>query len=197
MRTGIGAASRQDLPAGYALARTIDLKKDRRLAPAVQLVFGAFAALAVAIAVLLDLRSGSARPLVLVPLTVVACLLYLAAHELTHGVTLRVLTGVRPTYDVRLPFLTTSSEAYLARRAWLIVALTPVVLWGLLLTNLVMLMPVELRLGAFVVLALNFAGSAGDLVASAVVARHPADALLHDAGETVAVYTRTTVPDEA
>lgn len=178
------------LPANYRAQHTVDLKKDKTLARAVQAIFVAVALIAVGAPLLFDLplETGWA-PVVTLLVTLAACLVYMAAHEATHGVTLQLLTGMRPTYTVRFPFLTTGNRAYLARRSAVIVALAPVLLWAIVLVVGLLTLPQDYRLTAYILLALNVAGSAGDFVEVHVVSRQQPDALVQDDGNKIHVFT--------
>ena len=170
-------------------ALTLDLKEDRRAAVTVQAGVAAAVGLLVVAAFVLDLPVDSPWPGWLVAVTtVIACLLYMVVHELTHGVVLQLVTGVRPTYAVRLPYLTTGSPALLSKRATAVVALAPMLLWGAVLLALLVVMPEELFLTTYVLLGLNLAGSAGDVVQTWVVARLPEHALVRDDGAATTVY---------
>jgi hypothetical protein len=112
----------------------------------------------------------------------------MAVHEATHGVVLHVLTKVRPTYAVRFPFLTTGSHVYLTRRSVAIAALSPAILWGIVLVVALFTVPAEYRLTAYILVTLNFAGSSGDYVEVVVAARQPRGALLQDDGSQIHVF---------
>jgi len=178
-----------ELPPTFREHLTVNLKRDRRLVLAVQGIFVLVAAIAVAAALLLDLSLATDwSPVITIPVTLVACLTYGAVHEATHGVVLQLLTGVRPSYSVRFPFLTTGNHAYLTRRSAVIVALAPAVGWGILLTLALLTLPQDFRLTAYIVLALNFAGSAGDVVEVHVVLQQQPDALVKDDGDEVHIF---------
>ncbi|WP_211219896.1 DUF3267 domain-containing protein [Glaciibacter superstes] len=87
----------------------------------------------------------------------------MAVHEATHGVVLQTLTTVKHSYAVRFPFLTTGNHAYLTRRSAIVVALAPAVIWGILLVAALLALPQDYLLTAYILLALNFAGSARGL----------------------------------
>lgn len=178
-----------ELPVTYRTYLTVDLKKDKKLAFAVQGIFVLLGLVAGGAALLLDLPLGTGwPPVVTISVTLAACLVYMAIHEATHGVTLRLLTKVRPSYTLRFPFLTTGNHAYLTRRSAVIVALAPAVLWGIVLLAALLALPNDYQLTAYIVLALNFAGSAGDVVEVYVVSRqHPA-ALVQDDGNKIHVF---------
>lgn len=193
-----GAPDSAILPDTYRHHSTVDLKKNRGLSGAVQVFFLLAAASAVGGALLLDLPlQTNWNPMVSVPVMLVACVVYMAIHEATHGVALQLLTRVAPSYTVRFPFLSTGNHAYLTRRTATIVALAPLVLWGIVLIAAVVTVPDDFRLSVYVLLALNVAGSAGDLVEVWVVARQRPDALLQDDGDEIHVFHPLASPAPA
>jgi hypothetical protein len=178
-----------ELPDTYRSQRTYDLKKDRRLAFAVQAIFGLVALFALGSALLWSLPiQSSLTPVLAIIVTLVACLTYMALHEGTHGVVLYALTRVKPTYTLRFPFLTTGNHAFLTRRSAVIVALAPAVVWGVVLLLAWAVLPEDYRLTAYVLLALNLAGSAGDFVEVYLVSKQPRDALVQDDGHKLHIF---------
>ena len=178
-----------ELPSTYREHRTVDLKKDKKFAVAVQGLFVLVALVAVGAALLLELPlETSWSPILTISVTLFACLLYMAVHEATHGVVLQILTKVKPSYGVRFPFLTTGNHAYLTRRSAVVVALAPVVIWGIVLVAALLTLPQDYLRTAYILLALNFAGSSGDCVEAYVVSRQQPDALVQDDGNKVHVF---------
>ncbi|WP_067856904.1 DUF3267 domain-containing protein [Nocardia shimofusensis] len=189
MRGEARLRSAAELPADYRIHRTVDLGRDRKFSFAVQGIFAVVAGVAIAAVPLLDLPlTSSWSSVVTVAVTLLACLVYLAVHEVTHGVVLQLLTRVRPTYAVRFPFVTTGNHAYLTRRDTVLVASAPSILWGLALLAAVFTLPTDYRLTAYVLTALNFAGSAGDYVEVFLIARQPPTALVRDDGDKVRIF---------
>ena len=92
---------------------------------------------------------------------------------------------------MRLPYLTTGNNAFVSRRAFLLSALGPLVLWGAVFLAAFALMPTDAFFTLHILSALNVAGSAGDLYQTARVLRLPAAALIRDDGRTTTVL----VPD--
>lgn len=184
-----GLRDATELPPTYRAHRTVDLKKDRKFAVAIQSIFALVALIAVGAAIVLGLPLGSRwSALLTVLVTLLACVVYMAVHEVTHGVALHLLTGVRPSYSVRFPFLTTGNCAYLTRRSAVIVALAPAVFWGSVLVAALLVLPQDYRLTAYVLLALNFTGSAGDYVEVYLVSQQQPDALVQDDGNKLHIF---------
>jgi hypothetical protein len=174
--------------AGHRHLKTLDLKEDKQAALVVQLLFVVIAGAFGAAALLLDLRLASGwETWLTVVVTMVACLVYMWAHEATHGVLLTAFSGHRSRYALRLPYLTTGNDAFVGRGVFLIVALGPLVLWGVLLLGLFFVVPADTRLTVYILSALNVAGSAGDLFQAWWVTRLPAGAKLRDNGNQTTV----------
>ncbi|AGS34827.1 integral membrane protein [Corynebacterium maris DSM 45190] len=178
-----------ELPTNYHRYLTVDFKKDRKFSVTLQGIFLAVILIAVTVALIFDLPLTSGwNPVVTTLATLLLLLVYMAAHEATHGVTLRLLTGTQPSYAVRFPFLATSSPLYLTRGSTVIVALAPCLIWGAVLVTALLLVPVDLRLTVYILLALNFAGSAGDYLEAVLALRQRREALLQDEGDCVHVF---------
>jgi len=92
------------LPSTYREHRMVDLKKDKKFAGAVQGLFVLVTLVAVGAALLLELPLETSWSSILtISVTLFACLIYMAVHEMTHGVVLQMLTKVKPSYAVRSP----------------------------------------------------------------------------------------------
>ena len=180
---------RIDLPDSYRLHSRLDLKDDKRAATTIKVAFALTVAAMIALALVLDLPFQSTLSTgVSVSITVVACLAYMVVHELTHAVVLWWLTRERPTVGVRFPYLITGSQAFLTRGRAVVVALTPLVLYTLVLLDLFRSLPSEFFLTVYVVLVLNVAGSAGDVLQARAFFRLPPEALIRDDGEETSVF---------
>lgn len=178
-----------DLPANYRLQSTLDLKEDKGAATTIKVAFGLAVAAMIVAALVLDLPFQSTLSTgVSVSITVVACLAYMVVHELTHAALLWWLTHERPTIGVRFPYLITGSQAVLTRVEAVVVALTPLVLYTLVLLSLLRSLPSEVFLTVYVVLVLNVAGSAGDVLQARAFLRLPPVALIRDDGEETSVF---------
>lgn len=177
------------VPADYQIAATVDLKTDRRAAVTIQAGAALTVAAAITVALLLDLPLDSGWSTGVTALvTVVAVVVYMVAHELTHGATLWSLTRVRPTYALRLPYLTTGSQALLTRRHAVIVAMAPFALWAVVLSALWLTVPQDALLTVYVLMALNVAGSVGDAVQAWAFSRLAPGSLVRDDGTQTTVF---------
>lgn len=178
-----------DLPDSYRLHSTLDLKEDRPAATIIKVAFALTVAALIVLALVLDLPFASTLSIgASTTITVAACLAYMVVHELTHAVLLWWLTRERPTVAVRFPYLITGSRAILTRGAAVVVALTPLVLYTLVLVDLLRTLPPDFFLTVYVVLVLNVAGSAGDVLQAHAFLKLPHAALIRDDGEETSVF---------
>lgn len=93
-------------------------------------------------------------------ITIVGLITYMILHELTHGLTISLLSKTKSKYAIRFSFLTTGTEAYLNKRSFIIVCLSPSVLFGLIIGILLFFIPQDYFLSLFTIFGLNFAGQA-------------------------------------
>jgi len=179
------------LPSGYLQYSTINLS-DRKTAIKIQYVFIGVAFLFFVGARLLDFPlSSSYSGWITALITVSLCLAYMFIHELTHGLFIQLISHQKPKYNLSFPYLTTGVDVYLNKRSFIIVCLAPVVIWGLILTGILIMVPEAWFLIVYIVLIVNFAGSAGDYFQFLKALGIPDDALLKDDGHLTVVYSKT------
>ncbi|MGM9662479.1 MAG: DUF3267 domain-containing protein [Oscillospiraceae bacterium] len=191
------------LPEGYTGAFRVDLRKDRKL-------FWLINGLAVLIALAL-LWLGAARhpisallqsmlrhldegdylayaaPLLCILL---GALVYMVLHELTHGVFMRGFSGVRPKYGFTGAYAYAGSEVYFCKVHYLVIALAPVVLLGVVIAVLTALLPEAWFWPVYFLQVVNLSGAAGDFYVTARFLRLPADILVQDTGTAMTVFLR-------
>ena len=71
------------------------------------------------------------------------CFAYISLHELTHGALMHLLSGVRPKYGFKLCYAYAGSRAYFDRRSHNLIALAPLLVWGIVLFALERALPAE------------------------------------------------------
>lgn len=121
-------------------------------------------------------------------ITIGLVIIYMALHELTHGVFMQILSKKKPNYSFRFPYLTTGSQSFYNKMSFFIIALAPVIIWGIILMIVIAFIPETLFLSFYVVLGLNFAGSAGDYVQVYYLSKLPKNVLLQDDGNETKVF---------
>ena len=189
------------LPSNYRLARTIDLRKEPLLMLWLNLIgFGLlllFAWLFFALAVRLQPSAGLSLSFhIRLPsglVTVLAVLLAFAAvlllHELVHGAFFWLITHSRPRFGLQPAYaFAAAPDWYIPRNPYLIVGLAPLILITLLGVVALPWLPAALLLPWIFALALNAAGSIGDVYIIGWLLTRPAAALVNDHGDCIHIY---------
>ena len=177
-----------NLPKNYELKESYDLK-DNMMNLIVQSIFFSITGMFVGIVFLFKLKlSSTFNGLVVALVTVALVLVYMTLHELTHGISITLMTKSKSRYSFRFPFLTTGTDAYLNKRSFIIVCLAPSVAWGIIIGIILIFIPNDLRLSFYILLGLNFAGSAGDYLQVYLISKTSKSALIKDDGKNTNIY---------
>lgn len=181
------------LPQGYVPFATIDLVHNKKQ---FWIVNGLSVALCVIMLVLPALWGRSLRDIVgegslsalLLRLGVVAGLLaYIALHELTHGAVMKAC-GASVRYGYKVVYAYAGSYAYFTRSAYFVIALAPVVLWGIVFAVLTACLPEHWFWVGWLWQLMNVSGAAGDFYCSIRILRAPRDTLVQDTGTAMTFY---------
>lgn len=193
--------SYRNLPAGYQLARTIDLRQQPVLMLWLNLVgvglLFLFGWLFLRLATLLrsQVRSSPAFTFALpsgfvaILGIVIAFVTVLLLHELVHGACFWLITHSRPRFGLQAAYAYAAApDWFIARNPYLIVGLAPLVLISLVGLLLLPWLPNALLLPWIFALAVNASGSIGDLYIIGWLLRRPASALVNDHGDCIHIY---------
>ena len=116
--------------------------------------------------------------------------LVLVFHELVHGVVFWRVSGVTPTVGLKGVFVYVSAPPSVCfqRDRYLWVGAAPLISLTLVGVLLVSFLPASLLLFDVLFVALNAAGSAGDLVIILLLLRYPSSILIRDVGSGMVIY---------
>ena len=116
--------------------------------------------------------------------------LVLVFHELVHGVVFWRVSGETPTVGLKGVFVYVSAppSVYFQRDRYLWVGAAPLVSLTLVGVLLVPLLPPSLMLLDVLFVALNAAGSAGDLMMILFLLRYPSSSLIRDLDSGMVIY---------
>lgn len=190
------------LPEDYRELLKIDLQKDKKLA---LLING----LSLAMAILLIIPAACLVPLstllestlstywIKLILFLVGTIVYMVLHELVHGLFMRGFSGVRPHYGFTGLYAYAGSTAYFTKKEYIIIALSPIVIWGVVLAVILLLVPAAWFWPVYMIEVINISGAAGDLYVTCRFARLPKDILIGDTGVAMTVYGRSTPANPA
>lgn len=178
------------LPENYELVRTIDLDKNQKEKNFVTIL--SLVLLVVVFVLGFVLRSPASvmaaitQPVMLAALP--AFVVYLILHEAVHGAFMWYFSKKKPHFGISLQYAYAGSDACFRRTPYLIIALAPFVVWGLVF-GIIALMLDSVWFWLFWFLeAGNASGAAGDLYVFSVVSRMPENVLVQDDGISMRIY---------
>ncbi|MDD3789256.1 MAG: DUF3267 domain-containing protein [Petrimonas sp.] len=119
-----------------------------------------------------------------------ALLLYLLLHEAVHGLFIYLRSKQKPRFGIKLPYAYAASDAYFDKRSYMIIALAPVVIFGITLLILNILLPKEWFWFVYMIQMMNISGSMGDVYIASLVNKMPDDVLAHDTGTAMTFYSK-------
>ena len=197
--------STKTLPEGYAQSGEINLKKNKRLAFALNIVgfpvavlsfflLSSFAALVRPGIMNLSGTIAAGVAAVLVGLVV----MLVTTHELVHGFFFWVFTRSRPVFAMRLFYAYASApDWYIPTRQFAFVTLGPLVIIDAVGLLLMLLVPESWILFIAFVVAFNTAGSMGDLLVLTRLFKLSPTCLVNDTGDVVTFYERQSTIDHS
>lgn len=181
-----------ELPQGYALERKVDLQKDKKLffgVSALSIVIAAVVAVVGALIGPAFLAWYESFPLLGWVALLAGMIAYIVAHEAVHGVFIRIYSGKWGNFGFTGAYAYAGSKAYFAKKPYAVIALSPVVFWGVVFVLGCALFP-ALFWPLHILQIVNLSGAAGDLYIAHVLRRMPPDVLIQDDGVSMAFYTR-------
>ena len=184
-----------ELPEGYQEIKRVNLQKDKKLAILVNV-----AALVIAMAMgavgnlIVPLRidtsvEGLARLLISMLAVLVGMIAYLVLHELVHGVCIKKYSGKKAKYGFTGLYAFAGSDAYFNKRQYVVIALTPVILFGVVFLLLNIFLPLKWFWYVYALQIINLSGAAGDAYITNLMRKMPKDVLTNDVGIEMIIYS--------
>ena len=183
------------LPEGYQQILHIDLQKDKKL---LLIVNGM--ALVIMMAMLIAAR-------MCIPFTVLfedgdaialwwklavlgfGYIGYIILHEAVHAIAMKYYSKCKVSFGFTGMYAFAASKAYYCRRHYIIIALAPIVIWGIVLGILNFMVPLSWFYVVYFIQAGNISGAAGDIYVSWRMSKLPGDILIQDDGVSMTVYS--------
>lgn len=185
-----------ELPEGYAEIKRVDLQKDKKLAVLINLAALIIAALLIPIGLAIapihfaSIMQGTSIPLFQLIIVLGGVVVYMVCHELIHGIFIKIFSGKKAKYGFTGLYAYAGSDAYFNKRHYLIIALAPVVLFGLIFLILNITLPLKWFWFIYVLQIINLSGAAGDLYITYLMRKLPDDMLTRDAGVGMIFYSK-------
>lgn len=122
---------------------------------------------------------------------------YIILHELTHGIIMHALSGVKPKYGIKLCYAYAGSNVYFDKLSHNLIALAPLVVWGIVLFILGEALPREWFWLIYLVQISNISGSAGDVYCVLHLAKMPKDIVIQDTGTRMRILAPKPTEEES
>lgn len=186
------------LPAHYDLYERIDLAQDKKAFNAVCIwsivamgVMIGYGAATHSFLASFDMETW--RVLFCVIAMAVGLLVYVVLHEAVHGIFIKLFTGDAPSFGFDLSKgMAYAGSTWLFRKwPYIIIALSPVVIWGVILGMWLADIPAQYYWYLYAIQIFNITGAAGDFFVTIRVLSMPNDILAKDNGTAMEFYRPT------
>ena len=182
--------TRTVLPESYKEILHVDLQKNKKQMLIVNGIALVITAVMLPIGFLVtpiwSLYDNFAQLIVLV----LGTILYILLHEIVHGICMKHFSGEKPFYGFTGLYAYAGSNAYFCRKDYVIIALAPVVLWGIVLLVMNLLLGETYFWVIYFIQILNISGAGGDFYVSWKFSKMPKDILINDIGVSMTVYAK-------
>ena len=187
--------SYKELPQGYREILHIDLQKDKKLmlivnvlGLVVMVVMFAIAVCFVPVTTFFDYGNTMQMMLKLAVLCI-GFVVYLVAHEAVHGIMMRHYCDAKVRFGFTGMYAFAASGAYYCRKHYIVIALAPIVVWGIVLGILNFMVPLSWFYVVYFIQVGNISGAAGDLYVTWRFRKLPGDILIQDDGVSMTVFS--------
>lgn len=184
-----------DLPDSYEELCRVDLQKDGSLAVLVNILAlviflagGVIGHQFVPIHTFYSMSDGMLLYFVRLATACAGVVLYVFLHESVHGIFIKHYSGRKAQYGFTGLYAYAGSEAYFNKRQYLVIALAPIVIWGIVLTVFLIFVPESWFWAVYFIQLINLSGAAGDLYVVWKFSGMRRDILIRDSGTDMTVY---------
>ena len=119
---------------------------------------------------------------------ILASLSYIILHELVHGMAMKYFGCQKVKYGFIGLYAYAGSEDFFDKKSYIVIALAPVVLWGIVLLIINLLVPDEWIWIVYLIQITNISGATGDFYVTVKFLKMPEDILVKDRGVSMTVY---------
>jgi len=181
------------LPDDYRPALVIDLMHNKKQFIIVNVFSGLLALICViAFALIVPFSAiwagGAQHSAVLLLITAVLMFAYIVLHEAVHGITMKAFGCDRVRFGFKGAYAFAGSDGWYLRRPYIVIALAPIVVWGIVFAAAMALLPREWFWVPALLQTINISGAAGDLYVTWVMHRYPDHMLIRDTGTAMTGY---------
>lgn len=188
------------LPEGYVQTDHVNLQQDKRTALIINIsatvLMIALFALAhfafVTVSTFFDIDTyGFGIYFLRFAVLMLGYIAYIILHELTHAAVMKLFGASKIRFGFTGLYAYAGSEVdYLDKTAYLPVALAPLIVWGVIFTVILILVPADWFWVVYFWQVGNIAGAMGDMYVFARFVKKPDDVLFRDTGVEMFVYSK-------
>lgn len=182
------------LPQGYSFFDKIDLKNNKKQFWTVQGICLATIAVMLGIGWLIESPlkiENNTESIIGLVVLIVGFVLYIFAHEAVHGLFMYAFCKTKIKYGFVGWAAYAGSSAYYDKKHYIIIALAPVVVWGVVFAVLNIFFHSGIWFWVIWFLQIcNISGAAGDFFCVYKTARYPKDILVNDTGLEMQIFCR-------
>ena len=187
----------ENLPDDYKEIYAVNLQKNKKMAIIVNLIAVASAVImavpmhfVVPFFSVFSMENGLFPYILRFVALIILMFLYLILHELVHGIAMKLCGTKKVKYGFTGMYAFAGSKDYYDKKAYIFIALAPVVLWGVVLTVINPFVPVEWFWIVYLIQIMNVSGAAGDLFVTVTFSHLPQDILVQDYGVSMTVFSK-------
>ncbi len=193
--------TQHELPSGYEEILHIDMQNDKKMMAKVNGIALIIAAVMIIAAVplhflvcpvssMFNMSAGFGPYLLRWGIFLVGMILYLVLHELVHGITMKMYGAKKIKYGFTGMYAFAGSDDYYGKKPYVVIALAPIVVWGIVLAVLNFFVPSDYFWIVYFIQLMNISGAAGDIYVTAKFSKLPDDILVRDSGVSMTVYSK-------
>lgn len=184
------------LPENYKEIYSINIQKDKKtnifvnilsLIIAILMVVPAF--FAVPITTFFVYSGDLISLLIKLAIILVSIVIYMVLHEVVHGIVMKLCGTKKIKYGFNGLYAYAGSDDYYDKKSYIIIALAPIVLFGIILGIINALVPKEWFWVVYFIQLENISGAAGDLYVTFKFLKLPNDILVKDSGLGMSVFS--------
>jgi hypothetical protein len=179
------------LPEGFVKFKEINMQTDKKLALLVNGLAVLIMVVMVVLGVVFAPRIWDKTIILQIFLLLPALICYMFFHELIHGLFFWIFSKQKPRYGFTGLYAYARSEAFYPKLQYLIIGLSPVVVFLIVFLLLNIFLPSSWFWFAYVLQIFNISGAAGDLYVTLLLAKLPKDILIFDFGVGMEFYAKS------
>lgn len=118
------------------------------------------------------------------------CLCFIIIHESVHLIFMKIFSKERLCLSFKFPTISVGSNGKFSKRQFIIIALAPVVILGVVLALLIIFCSESYKFFLSILLILNFAGSGGDYLQVFEMRKYSMDTFFQDNSIETSIYKK-------